>query len=182
MKKLRLIVTDKCNRHCAGCCNLSLDWKSIPVFKPITDRHPRITEWNEVLVTGGEPMLEPELTRKVINMISADKKAFLYTAEVSDWQKIKDVIRILDGLTVTIHDDCDVDTFVDFHSRLAYEQRIRRMLAHCRYLRLNVFRGVTLPDNIEFYPMWKIKRNIEWIPNAPLPDGEVLMRLPGVGE
>jgi hypothetical protein len=41
-------------------------------------------------------------------------------------------------------------------------------------LRLNVFKGVSLAElNLS---CWKVKPNIKWIKNCPLPEDEVFMR------
>ncbi|MBU1087771.1 MAG: hypothetical protein KKD05_09695, partial [Candidatus Omnitrophica bacterium] len=58
MKKLRLLLFTECNRNCNGCCNNDWDLKSLlneHLFK----------EYSEILLTGGEPMLHPELILEV---------------------------------------------------------------------------------------------------------------------
>lgn len=32
IKKLRLVLTLSCNRHCDGCCNNQWDWSKVHVF------------------------------------------------------------------------------------------------------------------------------------------------------
>ena len=49
--KLRLLVTEECNRHCPGCCNNNWDLKSLSVCKSYRD-------YEQILITGGEPLLD----------------------------------------------------------------------------------------------------------------------------
>ena len=45
-------------------------------------------------------------------------------------------------------------------------------------LRLNVFKGIDLMNvDTQHTALWKIKTNIEWVKNCPLPKDEVFMRL-----
>lgn len=51
----RVIVTYRCDRHCPGCCNTQpQDVKTIHLIEELKD-------YEEIVVTGGEPLLEPEL-------------------------------------------------------------------------------------------------------------------------
>lgn len=155
--KLRLLLFEECRRNCPGCCNRDWNLKVLPACRDYTP-------YRIIMLTGGEPMLHPEVVRSAVATIRAqtDAPIYLYTAMVDG---LDDLLPILDGVTVTLHEETDVAPFERFiHTA--------KNLAG-KSLRLNVFEeagDVTCPAD------WQVKDHIQWIPNCPLPDGEVLMR------
>lgn len=165
MKKLRLLLFEECNKYCKGCCNRDWDLKALPEVK---DFH----QYDEILLTGGEPMLNPYLVICVAARISRQNPVaniYLYTAETDNWQAILSVLHYIDGLTVTLHEQSDVDSFIVLNNLLSEINDISM-----KSFRLNVFKGVNFNDDLG---LWKVKDNIEWIKNCPLPQDEVFMRL-----
>lgn len=147
---LRLLLFSSCNRTCPGCCNKQWDLDALPVA---TD----FRGYDMVILTGGEPMLNPGLVVQVASKIRRSTPVILYTAMP---QELPRVMSYLNGVTVTLHDQMDVAPFLalpKLHGSL----------------RVNVFAGVNVPD----VPGWEMKRDIEWIEDCPLPEGEVFMRL-----
>ena len=56
-KTARVIITSKCDRKCPGCCNSKLDYTSLAkVIGGIT----ALKDYEEVVITGGEPMINPK--------------------------------------------------------------------------------------------------------------------------
>lgn len=166
--KARVLVTQTCNRSCEGCCNKQYDFSTIPKFN-IVDAY----RYEEIILTGGEPMLYYYHLLDTIRSIRREVtdfwcKIILYTAEVRDTGRALSVLMVVDGLTLTLHEQSDVEPFQDFQSR------ILDSYTETRSLRLNVFKGVN-PGYIE--PFWEVKREIEWIENCPLPQGETLFML-----
>ena len=108
-KKLRLLVTENCNRNCEGCCNKDWDLSSLEVCTSYKG-------YDEV------------------------------------------------------HNNKDVYPFLAFNEYLS-----RHVVFHNKSLRLNIFKGIPLLlySNVN----WKIKDNIEWMKDCPLPKDEVFMRL-----
>ncbi len=163
-KTLRLLLFEDCNRSCEGCCNKQWDLSKLPVVKDFTP-------YDEIILTGGEPMLHPEIVDTVssfIRLINPTAKIILYTAMTTTFSTLIHTLKKIDGLTVTLHDQQDVIPF------LLFDDLIDDDLRYSKSLRLNIFSGVhvmILPD------MWKEKENIEWLENCPLPDNEVFMRL-----
>jgi len=163
MKKLRLLFTQDCNRNCEGCCNKDWDLDSLP---KCTD----YSKYDEILITGGEPMLYPDRLDFLINKIrkESEAKIYIYTAKPTHvliyWIKESKI----DGITLTIHKEDDVDTFYLFNLLLTalggYDDKS---------LRLNVFKGINTPDTKN---RWKAKSNMEWIKDCPLPKDEVFMK------
>jgi hypothetical protein len=163
MKKLRLLVTKKCNRTCPGCCNKDWDLDNLPICDSFDG-------YKEVILTGGEPMLNPNNLIYLIKEIRKESQApiYLYTAKVDNIQRALSILFFIDGITVTIHEETDWDSVAEFN---------RLLPTNCRKsLRLNVFKECNLPSYDEFYK-WKVKDSIEWIENCPLPTDEVFMKL-----
>ena len=164
MKKLRLLLFEECNRSCEGCCNKDWDLKVLP---QITN----FQGYDEILLTGGEPLLRPDIvtaTAKSIREQNPKARIFLYTAKVDDWMCVLEIIGDIDGLTVTLHDKIDIPPFVRLTTFLP------TMLSQSLSLRLNIFKGVFPEANV---PYWKIKNNIKWIKNCPLPKDEIFGRI-----
>jgi hypothetical protein len=132
-------------------------------------------DYDMVCLTGGEPMLYPDLIYAAADKIREQDKdvpIILYTA----CTRYKNLLLMLlwkklDGLTVTLHGQGDVVQFLKFHERL-----METGIYQDKSLRLNIFKGVELPAPIEGIDVWRIKDEIEWIENCPLPDGEVFRR------
>lgn len=65
-KTARVIITSKCDRKCLGCCNSKLDYTSLAkVIGGIT----ALKDYEEVVITGGEPMINPAQLYTVIKKI-----------------------------------------------------------------------------------------------------------------
>ena len=165
MKKLRLLITEKCNRSCSGCCNKQRDLNTLPICNSYEG-------YKEIILTGGEPMLNPNHVVYLIHNIRKETRGgtpiYLYTAKVDNVQGVLSVLYFLDGMTVTVHEEKDWD----------YVSRLNMLLPNnCRKsLRLNVFKDANLHSYDQFVK-WKVKDSIEWIKNCPLPTSEVLMKL-----
>ena len=162
--KLRLLLFEECDRSCAGCCNRQFDLDALPVV-------PNWNGWGEIILTGGEPMLRPDYVKGVIDAIRVhtDTPIYMYTAKTSNPLAVLEVLEMIDGLTVTLHEQGDVGNFCWL---LAC---IKRAGVKDKSLRLNVFSGVDVKGiNLSD---WKVKENIEWIPNCPIPQDERFMRL-----
>lgn len=166
MKKLRLLVTTKCDRACPGCCNKQYDLDKLPPLQ-----WPDLPEYESIMLTGGEPMLlNTEVLSLIINMIrvrAPNAPIFMYTAYLKDPQKLHTILQLVDGVTVTLHDPED-------------GPRFRRLMAHIpescfrgKSMRLNIFKGVEVPT----LPDWDIRENMVWIEDCPLPEDEVFLRL-----
>lgn len=166
-KSLRLIVTEKCGRNCEGCCNKDFDLK----------RYPRISyldacdnEYDQILITGGEPMLFPEKVRNLLYGIGFNKRNIcLYTATSCSPDKLGMVLfgTPLTGLTFTIHDNKGIQDFL----------KIKYLCETWgKSLRLNIF----INELTDIPPMnlykWDVKF-VEWIKDCPVPENEDLMLL-----
>jgi len=161
--KLRLILTKVCNRRCAGCCNKDWDLDSLPVCDSYEG-------FSEFLLTGGEPLLFPEIVFKTVKAIRKQSQSpiYLYTAYSKNILLFNAMLQLVDGITLTLHSKSDI-----YHFSL-----LNQLLENCcdgKNMRLNVFDGIDLTGiNLS---RWKVKDHITWIKDCPLPEGEVFMRI-----
>lgn len=75
----RLITTLKCNRSCHYCCNTPEMVDSATKIPDLSS----LVEFDTVCITGGEPMLQPARTAKIIQKLRkqrVSRKIYLYTA------------------------------------------------------------------------------------------------------
>lgn len=163
-RKLRLVVTAKCHNRCPMCCNNRFDLNELPVV----DRW----DYDEIMLTGGEPMLFPAevvnliLTiRKAASCKGKDMKVYMYTA-VPNAEATLAALVCLDGIVVTPHTPKDVSEFVKLNDEI---------YSRDKSLRLNLFPEITLPEGIDL-SKWKVKE-MEWIKDCPVPEGEDLRRI-----
>lgn len=166
--KLRLLLSEECNRNCVGCCNKDWDLKNLPTENDFS-------EYDIIMLTGGEPMLNPGLIMKTVERIRKvnDCPIYLYTAKVNNILDTITVLDAVDGITLTLHENKDIVDFYSLNHILEYYQHF--VNPNTKSLRLNVFDKVKI--NRENYPMWEVKENIKWIKNCPLPGDEVFKRL-----
>jgi hypothetical protein len=171
MKKLRLLTTKDCNRKCRGCCNKQWDLDTLPTC---TD----FSGYEMIMVTGGEPMLYPNLTYEILKKLKKtvpETKIVLYTAMAIGAISMYFRFNVLDGLTLTLHNIKDIDAFIILDTELAWNIRNGLFPNKSLSLRLNVFQGIKLPPKLNCN--WQIKRNIKWLKDCPLPEDEVFMKL-----
>lgn len=170
-KKLRLVVTAKCHNNCPLCCNNRFDLNELPVV----DRG----DYDEIMITGGEPMLFPDkvvhiasLMKQLATIIGKTPKVYLHTA-VPNGFDLNYALHYFDGAVVTPHTAKDVKEFVRLNKYLL----LSRELFAKKSLRLNLFPEVKslLPNDIDL-SLWTIK-NMEWVKDCPVPEGEDLRRI-----
>jgi organic radical activating enzyme len=144
--------------------------------------------FRSVVLTGGEPMLRPGLVTKVADNIKAASqktKVYLYTAKVDDLPQTMRVLRHIDGITLTLHEQKDVEPFKRLQDVLL--EKIRRdklqsdNVSGWRYandlkrvaFRLNVFHGVDI-RGVDTTG-WQVK-TMRWQDDCPVPKDEILMK------
>jgi organic radical activating enzyme len=159
--KLRLLFTKKCNRSCPGCCNKDWELDLLPKCKDLVG-------FDEIIITGGEPLLfVNELSELILNIRKqTTAKIFIYTAMVENIKGFNTILKLVDGITLTLHTKEDLP-----HFRLLENNLIDTTN---KSMRLNSFKEVGLKRCRSY---WNLKNNMEWIENCPLPKDEVFMRL-----
>ena len=161
MDFLRLITTWDCPRSCEGCCNKQYDRSGVPVWDGTM---PKVA----VLFTGGEPLLYPTRLIKLSHRMRAHfpkVKQMVYTANVRNLLAAFAALQAMDGLTLTLHEQSDVDAAMPFMDALASCHE-----CNVKSLHLNVFPGIRfwgLPVRgwqIK-HKQWLTKNSSEWLVN-----------------
>lgn len=165
--KLRLLLWKDCNRCCSGCCNKDWDLDNLPRLDM-----KELGKYKEVLLTGGEPMLRPEVVKLMVktlrNFPGKNKRIYVYTAKTDDREALLSVLKVCDGVTITLHDQSDVENLKNFLEILPQNLRISKSV------RLNVFENIDI-SSLDLNNL-KVKENVVWIKNCPLPKDEVFKR------
>ena len=123
-KKARLVVTLKCPRNCSYCC-MKYD-HILEQMRPL-DSLEELHGYEEVMITGGEPLLFPGETIQMIEYLkktTPDTKIFLYTA-IYHW-RLNLIIKLVDGIQYTLHENTteqDIENFLDVQREIQLRGR-----------------------------------------------------------
>jgi hypothetical protein len=157
---------EECNRSCEGCCNKDWNLNGLDVCESFEG-------YDMIMLTGGEPMLRPMLVMQICNEIrscGSTADIILYTAKSRRAIDLIAMLLCVDGITLTLHEQYDVDAFVELQSFIWKLENPNKY-----HLRLNVFSNVDITGVNT--TCWEVKEGIEWIKDCPLPEGEVIQRL-----
>lgn len=162
----RVIVSYRCDRHCPGCCNQQpQDVKTIYSVE-------ELKHYNEVVITGGEPLLEPELVKFFIKKLrkqNKNVKVFLYTACL-DREQYKSIASEFDGITVTLHAECNDMDILNLKelSEWISEDAIMRLFIDRRVYDRYDLSNINLSE-------WDVVRKLEWKEKcSPAPNEDLL--------
>ena len=173
-KVARVILTLDCRRDCEDCANTQEMLASAQEISSYLD----LDEFEEVCITGGEPILEP---RKVLDFASgvksgrnAWKDVYVYLSDWDDINQVADVLRVVDGMHYTIHKDSslmDMSKFVVFQDLArSFPDRSFRLFIHPEC-------GLTIPLVTDVWSRVEMK---PWVKGCPLPADETLFILKGL--
>jgi pyruvate-formate lyase-activating enzyme len=153
-KTLRLILWRDCPRSCENCVN-----KTLP---PQPEFDGDFIGYDEIVLTGGEPLLSPMELFGWIHTIRRQTNApiYVYTAIASP-AMLSELVRLVDGVTLTIHEKSQYRNVIGVTERLIAEGLTDKSL------RLNSFVDVSFPPDIE--QIWKYDRR-EFIVDCPIPE------------
>jgi len=160
-------VTKACHRQCAGCCNTyTTIMKHASYIERIADLP---TELDEIMITGGEPMLVPERTQRLSTQIRnryPASKLYLYSAEYNE--AMKNTIPIVDGLHYTVHEGA---TLQDITSLNRLQELLQSHKAQWREksFRLYIDNRVILPVTIN-PDIWSQVNISKWFTEQELLD------------
>lgn len=175
-KIARLLVTKKCNRKCVGCCNdFMLDG-----MKEI-DQVAQLKDYKEVIVTGGEPAI---ISDKVVRLVRALKskhhfngKIYMYSATFN-WHFYNEVIKTIDGITYTLHNECNDDD-IDMLRMFIRFIKARKNMSYPANDVYKLYIDRRVYDKYDFsnldFTVFNIVRKLEWKDNCPLPKDEELV-------
>jgi len=111
MNKTRILITKKCKRNCSYCANNFYNTLDTIDFEGLK-------KYDEIILTGGEPMDFPIQTYYLIKSIRErylNKKIYLYISRYD--VMLEDILNFIDGITYTIHKDVsceDIHQYIDF--------------------------------------------------------------------
>ena len=170
----RVIVTYQCNRNCPGCCNSKLF--NVQKISNISE----LKDYEEVVLTGGEPMLFADSLLKLIKNLKRQnrgQKIFLYTAclEIDDYKKI---LNELDGITVTLHaeaTDEDIRNLKYMSENLYGESLDMRLFVDERVYSKYDLSNICMKT-------WDVVRKLQWKDKCDPAEHEDLLYLPLVEE
>ncbi len=164
MEKLRLLFTEKCDRNCKLCVNKNFSINDLPVVDHLN--------YSEIIITGGEPLL---FLDELIGFIKGIRitykgKIYLNTAKppsFNDTELIK-ILPFVDGITLTLHTKIDVIKFVNylFFNPTFWEGKSMRLV---------LFDGLSIRPEVNL-KNWNLKQ-ITWLEDCPLPEGEEFKRI-----
>ena len=174
-KKLRLVITAKCPNKCPMCCNNRFDLNEIPVFDRVN--------YEEISITGGEPLLFPYEVEKICTSIRSaaelqgyKPKIWLYTAKL-DPLTFDLIANVVDGMCYTPHSAADVADFKGVNRHLLRnKENLSAHFLNNFSLRLNIFKPEAELLKDEDLSLWRVKP-MEWIKDCPIPEGEDFRRI-----
>lgn len=179
-KTARVIVTYDCPRHCENCCNEHIG--KVPEVK-----FEDLLKYEELVITGGEPMLLAPRVVEMIHRLQAQEykgKIWLYTSSIKTarWAD-REVLKEVDGITYTLHhrpsqnDLRDVRKLNKFILEKIYPwkgKRSDRLLIDNRCYTEEVLSIIGLYETGEEH--WESVRPLKWRDDeCPLPEGEELV-------
>ena len=177
-KTARVIVTYDCPRACQSCCNKHIG--DVPQVK-----FEDLLSYEEVVITGGEPMLLAPRVVEMIHRLRANGftgKIWLYSSsvKVSRWAD-KAVLKEVDGVTYTVHFKPSVNDLRDARklSDFIFEnldnrthKRSDRLLIDSRCCPEALFSII----GVGFADHWSKVESLQWREDeCPLPENEELV-------
>lgn len=101
-RSLRLLITLKCNMNCYYCCNNLKDIRD--KFEEKNLKEINFNRFDNICITGGEPLLSRDILAKVIMKIPCNKYIYLYTNGLLLQKPTLELLsRTIDGFNVGIH-------------------------------------------------------------------------------
>lgn len=177
MKKIaRVIVTYDCSRNCQKYCNQHI--KDVPEV-----HFEDLLEYEELVITGGEPMLiGPRVVEMIHRLRAAGYKGliWLYSADinVNRWPDIA-VLKEVSGITYTFHyeyiqkDIMALKRLTEYLSAIDTSNMHNRLIIDSRLL--NEFNWEDIIPGMGS-DSWDCIRWLEWkTDECPIPDNEELV-------
>ena len=170
MSKARIILSLECNRDCDYCCNKHPSLRA--QMEPLASIRD-VLECEEIMLTGGEPMLDPGRVLSLAKYLRgySDARLFLYTQLYVP--ALANILPFLDGVHYTIHKGAGDD------ERYGFQQFQRLIQGHKGSFRLYIHPEVFIP--LMIWPdKWARIEQKPWLAdgNCPLPEGERLYLYP----
>ena len=164
----RVLITKKCFRGCEGCCNDNIDIQMNMKSANLTD----LLKYDEIVLTGGEPMQHKGLTTKVIKDLTKlgyRGKIILYTSLITRELYYLIDRGMLQGVTFTLHDKLyknEVRRLKHFSKRLG-------AISPKTHMRFKIEKKIEKKHHIliakHIKMLWNRFESIEWFENGECP-------------
>jgi len=181
--KARIVVTWRCTRDCALCCNKFPSVREQVV--PLNDLAV-VMDAEEICVTGGEPLLVPDRTEALLRELRGrgfSRKIWLYS---SIWRtELERVMPLIDGIQYTIHAGAsqrDIDSFRAVQDLLAnWPRKHNRLKIDCTEpIGFRIDTTAQAWCEVRLRPFLSNETLVSLAPNGGVPTGEVLYELGGI--
>ena len=174
-KTARVLVTYDCFQNCPGCVNKSVTPSGI--FDPSMSG-----QYDEIILTGGEPMFFPSRIRRFVQEIKSynfSAKVILYSSyfDPKFTDELKDTLTMVNGYTFTVHNnEFSVKRFLQLDCLVADWLA----LFQPGTLRLNI--DSRLKDYFDKYYtdnfcQWHQRKYFDFDPDCKLPEHEIFLSL-----
>lgn len=173
MKIARVVTTWRCHRDCDLCCNKKLLVEPRPCS--IAD----LTGYDQVLLTGGEPMLYPEQVVAVareLRLRTPPKQQRIYLYSALAHPAFPEVLKWIDGVHFTLHHPLmhfDLEGFKWFQGLLVSQAGLGKSFR--LYVDPRIDRSVKIVPN-----RWARVEVKPWLDECPLPENEEFFELGGL--
>ena len=177
--KARLIITFDCPRKCTYCCN---SYNRVMAQAERIEDLGALAGLQEVMITGGEPLLYPAKTEAIMWEIREripNIKIYLYTALYRE--AMRDILPLVDGVQYSIHEQA---TSADFYGLFRFQELIAGYWRTGRSFRLYVDAKAGLQPQCIRRELWDRVEVKSWLTEDEimaqnkhdgLPEGERLL-------
>ena len=170
-RKARLILTFDCPRRCPNCANTQIqDLDAVPRIDSIE----ALDDYDEVILTGGEPMLDAGATVSFAQGLKERKQDRIVYAYAALWSPfIRGLLRVVDGLHYTIHTpttSADIEGLVSVEREVAVARRRRPELSCRLYVQADVSVPVPITPSL-----WTRVEIAPFKEDCPVPADETLL-------
>ena len=167
--RLRLLLFEECHNDCPLCVNKNFDLGDLERVHSSKE----FKKYSEIILTGGEPMLYPSYVKDIIGWVrkGTDAPIFIYISKLDNIEAVMEIAELVDGVTVTIHQQRWVDDFLRLDEAMRESGRFKNWSG-----RLKVFEYIDM-DTSKAHELWDVRDKEYWIVDCPLPEGEEFKRL-----
>lgn len=175
-KKLRLLVTARCENNCPLCCNNQFNMKFIDTITLME----AVANYEEISITGGNPLHSP-IRNRVKTYIAAmrgyepaHRAIYIYT-NTCDYDVISEVINWpIDGITITPHTK---EEFMFFNQLNSFAKQSKAFADSTISFRLNLMGSYAKYLYDSLWEGFNVKY-MTWKKDCPVPQGEDFKRIP----
>lgn len=165
MKAARVVLWTACPRDCELCCNKLDALDSAVRIRDISE----VTGYDEVILTGGEPMLNPQRAADAALAARHNNpgcKVYIYTAL---WHyELGVYVNLFDGVTYSVHEPLDYSGFL----------RVQLLAEQAPNVSWRLYLSPDVDTSLPIIPsIWDEIKSKPWLDPCPVPKHETLYLL-----